>query len=271
MKATWLFCALALPLGATAQRLRETAPPLTYHVGLQKAPLYRSFGDTVLNKPSFYLPSQSEAVVVGKVSPRWVVAKRESFLYLLPVRALSDYDPEDAAPLPLDAQTQLITYQGVVEVPGVTQADLYARATAWVNQTYNPADRKIAQQDPATGELTLQGNRPAAVYKVYEGVLRKSYAGVVRHSLAIYVKDGRYKYVFTNLAHDAAGTPQMQSGGPLEQDKASLFGYIGLGSTKPWTEIKQEATRDVRNLAYSLQEAMTGQPAKRAGKNPRDF
>lgn len=271
MKAALLFCACWLPLVATAQRLRETAAPIIYHVGLQKAPLYRSFGDTIINKPSFYLPSQSEAVVVGKVSSRWVVTKREGFLYLLPVRTLSDYDPEDASPLPIDAQTQLITYQGVVEVPGVSQADLYARAAAWVNQTYNPADRKMEQQDPATGQLTLQGNRPAAVYNVYEGVLRKSYAGVVRHTLSIYVKDGRYKYVFTNLTHDAMGTLHLQSGGPLEQDKASLFGYVGLGSTKPWTEIKQEATRDVRNLTYSLQEAMTGQKVKRAGKDPRDF
>jgi hypothetical protein len=271
MKAALLFCAFWLPLVATAQRLRETAAPITYHVGLQKAPLYRSFGDTVINKPSFYLPSQAEAVVVGKVSPRWAVAKREGFLYLLPVRALSDYDPEDAAPLPVDAQTQLITYQGVVEVPGVSQADLYARATAWVNQTYNPADREQERLDPATGQLTLIGRRPAVVRHVYEGVLRSSYGGVVRHSLAVYVKEGRYKYVFTNLAHDAAGTPHMQSGGPLEQDKANLFGYVGLGSTKPWVDLKQEATRDVRHLGYSLQEAMTGQKVKKGGKDPRDF
>ena len=271
MKAALLFCAFLLPLVATAQRLHETAPPITYHVGLQKAPLYHNFSDTVANRPSIYLPSQSEAVVVGKVSPRWAVAKREGFLYLLPVRLLSDYDPEDAAPLPIDAQTQLITYQGVVEVTGVSQADLYARATAWVNQTYGPADRKIVQQDPATGQLTLEGNRPAAVYNMYQGVLRKSYAGVVRHTLAVYVKDGRYKYVFSHLTHDAMGTQHMQSGGPLEQDKASLFGYIGLGSTKPWTEMKQEATRDVRHLTYSLQAAMTGQKVRKAGKDPRDF
>jgi hypothetical protein len=102
-------------------------------------------------------------------------------------------------------------------------------------------------------------------------VLRPSYAGVVRHTLTVYVKDGRYKYIFTDLSHDAMGTRNMQSGGPLEQPKANLFGYVGLGSQKPWLDMKHDATRDVRNLATSLQEAMTLQKVKKAGKDARDF
>ena len=264
-----LFCgALALPLAAVAQRLKATRAPFTYHVGLTKAPLYHSAADTT-GKPSRYLFSQAEASVVGQFTPRWLVVQQEGFLYLMPAAKLSDYDPADAEPLPIDPRTQLITYEGVVPVPGATQAELYARAAAWVASAY-PEGSAVLSPAPAAGELVVRGTRPALVYTPYEGVLRSIYAGVVRHTLTIYVKDGRYKYVLTNLVHDALTAPNLNSGGPLEKDKASLYGYAGLGSHKNWTDIKTAGTRDARHLVTSLELAMTlGQP--RATKKANDF
>lgn len=269
MRATSFACVLLLPLAASAQTLRATLPPITYHVGRVAAPLFSS-ADT-LRRPSFMLPSFSEAVVVGRVSPKVVVVRREGFFYAMPVNRLSDYDPDDTNPLPLDPQTRLITYQGIVEVPGVSQADLYARASAWVAATYPTGDNVLAQQNPQAGQLLIKGQRPAVTRALYNGVLRSSYAGVVRHTLAIYVKDGRYKYVLTDLTHDALGTPSLHSGGPLEQEKASLYGYAGLGSRKAWDELKTDATRDARHLLDSLQVAMTLQPVRKSVKSPSDF
>jgi hypothetical protein len=257
MKAAFLAGALALPMAAAAQRLVATLPPVTYHVGLTKAPLY-SNADT-LRRPNLLLPSQSAVVVVGRFSPRWVVVKREGFLYLTPINKLSDYDANDVAPLPIDPQTQLISYQGVMQVPGVSQADLYARAAAWATRTY-PMPSEITPHSE-TGEITVKGQQMVMLHNTsYAEVLRSSYAGVVHHTLTIYVKDGRYKYVLTNLTHDATGVPNLRSGGALEQEHASLFGYAGLGSRKPWEELKVEATRDVRRLMTGLQAAMTLQP-----------
>lgn len=256
MKAIFILGALGLPLLASAQRLVATLPPITYHVGLTKAPLYS--GLDTLRQPSLLLPSQSEVVVVGRFSPRWVVVKREGFMYVTPVSKLSDYDAGDAAPLPIDPATQLISYQGVVPVPGVGQADLYARAAAWAARTYNATDQVTPQ--PAAGEIDVRGRRIVQLRTTYDGVPRGSYAGVVHHTLAIYVKDGRYKYVLTNLTHDAIGAPNLRSGGALEKDHASLFGYAGLGSRKPWDELKVDATRDARRLVADLQAAMTLQP-----------
>ena len=67
MKAAFLTSALALPLVAPAQQLAAPLPPITYHIGLTKAPLYGT-ADT-LRQPSLLLPSQSEVVVVGRFSP----------------------------------------------------------------------------------------------------------------------------------------------------------------------------------------------------------
>jgi hypothetical protein len=271
MKAACLLCVCLFPLAATAQKLQATTPPITYYVGLTKAPLYRSAADTA-GKPSRVLFSQAEAVVVGQFSPRWVVVKQDGFLYLTPAQKLVGYDPADATPLPLDPSTQHITYEGVVTVPGVSQSDLYKRAATWIAGAYSQGNATGLREDLTTGVLSLQGARPVAVHNLYEGVMRSSYAGVVRHTLTIYVKDGRYKYVLTNLTHDAVGTPNMRSGGPLEQERSSLFGYAGLGSHKPWTDMKVEATRDARHLMAELRAAMTLQPVDtKPAKDPHDF
>lgn len=248
--------ALLLPRWAPAQRLAATQPPVACHVGLTKTPLYRSAADTS-GRPSRYLFSQEETSVVGRFSPRWVVVKHDGFLYLTPAARLSDYDPADATPPPLDPQTQLITYQGVVLVPGATQAELFARAQAWVARAYPLHNAEIERQDPAAGQLALRGTRLVALRTSYDHVARPSCAGVVTHQLTIYVKDGRYKFILTNLRHDARGTPNLRSGGPLEPDKANLSGYAGLGSGKPWADLKQAATRDIRGLLASLQAALT--------------
>ena len=255
-----LLAALALPLAAAAQHLEDTHPPILYRVGSVKAPLYRSAADTA-RRPDLFLPSQSAASVVGEFSPRWVVVKREGFLYLTTTATLVGYDPADAAAPPLDATTHRLTYEGVVPVPGVTEADLYARARAWVATAYNQQNAHLEHDDPATGQLQLQGTRLVQIYQDYQGVPRASYAGVVRHSLAIYAKDGRYKYVLTDFAHDAQGTPNLRSGGPLEQKHANLYGYAGLGSAQQWAELKTDALRDARQLVASLQQAMTLQKA----------
>jgi hypothetical protein len=278
MKAAFLFTCLLLPLVASAQQTVTPTPPITYHVGLKKAPLYHKADTT--SKPSLFIPSLGEVTVIGQALPNWVVVKHEGFSYFTPVRLLSDYDPSDADPLPIDPQTNLITYEGVVPVPSASKADLYARAQAWATRTYNLANAEITQQpnqDPETSELLIKGKRPAVVRNTYNNVLRSTYAGVVHYTLTIYVKDGRYKYILSDLTHDAAGTANIKSGGPLEQDKANLFGYVGLGSTKPWRDLKVEATRDVRHLVADLQAAMTltaatpPTPAPKAKKAASDF
>ncbi|MGI4832155.1 MAG: DUF4468 domain-containing protein [Janthinobacterium lividum] len=259
----------ALPLAARAQQFAATHPPVTYRVGLVRAPLFRHPADT-LRPADMFVPSQAAVGVVGELSPRWVVVEREGFRYLASAAALVGYDPADADPLPLSATTHRLTYEGVVQVPGTSQADLFARARRWVSEAYNQQNAELTREDATSGQLQLRGTRLAQVYQDFQGVPRASYAGVVRHSLTIYVKDGRYKYVLTDFVHDAEGVPNLRSGGALEQKRASLFGYAGLGSYQTWAELKTDALRDARTLVASLEAAMTLQKTK-VPRNASDF
>lgn len=78
---------LALPIGASAQKLEATAPAIAYHVGNEKAPLYRTATDTA-NSAASYLSPNDNISVFGQFSPHWAIVKRTGFFYLTPLQKL---------------------------------------------------------------------------------------------------------------------------------------------------------------------------------------
>ena len=257
MRLLLLLACLTVAGAAQAQKLTAAHPSVTYKVGKEPAYLYREPADTTSKSSQFLSPSE-EAYVVGEFSPRWAVVKRSGALYLTPARKLVNYDTGDSQPLPIDSQTGRITYEGVVEVPGISKADLYTRANAWVAHSYRSAQDVIQLNDKEAGQLIVKG--------LARVTSRGSDFGVVHHTLTVYVKDGRYKYVLTDFTHDASSAPNIQSAGPLEQPAGQLFA-LNMGAGKPWADIKRETAADARRLMASLQTAMTLQGIK----DPSDF
>jgi hypothetical protein len=269
MKALVLFFSLSLPLAAAAQKYQkfpESGTPKTYHVGSEKTPLYRNAADTT-GSPRLYVAAGWEITVVGEYSPHWAVVKREGFSYITPARNIANYNSAliaariaadkaaDAAGMPIDPQTKQITYQGVVEVPGVEKNELYRRAYEWVAQTYRSANAVIQMQDKEAGQLIAKGLTDVTTRSI--GMTFD--AGVVRHTLTIYVKDNKYKYVLTNLEHEARLSTKIKSGGPLENSE------VPYGTTKRiWADIKQDANRDAYRLVAELHASMTLEGIKAA-------
>jgi hypothetical protein len=101
---------------------------------------------------------------------------------------------ENAANLPVDPDSKLITYKEVVNVAG-TQAELFNRAIEWVNKQYkNPADATKVR-NPATGLIEI-------IHRIEltaddKGTSRA--AGIVDYSMKIELKEGRYRYIITNF------------------------------------------------------------------------
>jgi hypothetical protein len=94
----------------------------------------------------------------------------------------------------------VISYSGVVEVPGATKEQLYTRARQWFNSTFISSKDVLQISDKETGELAGKGIMHAtAVYK-YMGTQR---APVEANFVCdVWVKDEKYKYELTNF--DAA-------------------------------------------------------------------
>jgi hypothetical protein len=102
---------------------------------------------------------------------------------------------QEAAPkMPVDEETKLITYKEVVQEAG-TKLELFNRAIEWINKTYkNPADvTKV--REPETGLIELI-HRIELTYDE-KGVTRSG--GIIDYLLRIELKEGRYRYTFTNF------------------------------------------------------------------------
>lgn len=91
----------------------------------------------------------------------------------------------------------IITYMDVVKVDSVSQADLFVRARQWYNETFKSAKDVLQINDKETGELSGKGYLTVVVKYRYMG--QRSYLSTCRTSISVWVKDGRYKYSFSNL------------------------------------------------------------------------
>lgn len=142
---------------------------------------------------------------------------------------------------PIDKDTQLITYQDVVQEPG-TADELYIRCIEWINTQYkNPAD------------VCRVRNRESAVVEILhrielinmEGDSKLS-AGTVNYLLKLEFKPGRYRYTVTDL------TLRQQSRYPIERwfDKSDKM-YSPL-----WDSYLQQVDTKVKQIIESLKSGM---------------
>lgn len=249
---------LGLTSGAALAQKKDYSSfePLEWKLAVDKAPIFRALADSG-KAPAYHLAKAETVYLIGQANAHWLVVKRAGFPYFLNTRYLETVDGLTAlelvealnTPLPVDATSKLLTLTEVVEVPGATQAQLYARAYEWVAKAYNSANAVVQMHDKDSGKIIGKG---------VTRVLTRGGAelGYVRHTLSIYVKDGRYKYELTSLEH-VTSVPGGHSGGPLEQDKP-LDIWISAGQ---WTRIKRETTGQLRAVAKNLRRVMAAKDA----------
>ncbi len=134
---------------------------------------------------------------------------------------------------------QELKYEEVVHVDSTaTKDELYTRARSWVRNTFNKKNSIIEVDDKASGEITASGIVDYRKRKNYFGA--SCVEGPVRLTLSIYVKDGRYKYVFHSFDHKGSG-----GSGCRHTD----YGIITLDDKAPkpsWGEPRDKAWNDIK-------------------------
>jgi hypothetical protein len=178
---------------------------------------------------------------------------------LLWCAALSATAQEWKSPLPVDSATHKITYQGIVQVPGVSQLALYARALNWLTHSFGPSIATLESSDISTGSLTANG------YVVFDyAFMKKSMQWSMWRRVKIETKDGRYRYTITDF----------RLGGPIETPEAggsSVDEWLApfIAKSKPPTRLAQSIVNGVEQTAAtqisSLQARMSTE-AKEAKK-----
>lgn len=113
-----------------------------------------------------------------------------------------------------------LTYTEVVTVDGLVKDQLFVKGRQWFNDAWKSSKDVLQITDKETGELSGKGI--ISTYYDYKPPMGASVKVPVDFnvSISIYVKDGRYKYEFTNFKA-VEGTDGMSALGILTKSSIS--------------------------------------------------
>jgi len=99
---------------------------------------------------------------------------------------------------PIDSITNKITYSEIVYLDSSSnKQDLFLRAREWFAKTFNSSNHVIQMQDKIDGILIGKGS-----FEVFITSLgMKNGGNFFNFTLSVYLKDGRYKYEFTDFTY----------------------------------------------------------------------
>lgn len=155
--------------------------------------------------------------------------------------------PYERIVLYIDSTTNLISYYGIIEQEESTSDSLYIRAKRWVS-TYIGKDVKL-EVDKRNQKLTYVGTIPAYAYM---NKYSKRPIGKYEFRITFLIKEGRYKYVITNLVHESVK--------PSDGSKSSrnYFEYYYTSTTKVRENdtVLRNADKDINKMIDSMIAAM---------------
>ncbi len=101
--------------------------------------------------------------------------------------------------LPIDDETQLITYKEVVKETG-NKKELYDRGMAWVKAYFVNAE-EVTQSTDAE-KCVIEGKHRLQVYNILDPKTGKKTKGpLVEYKFQLEFRDGRYRYTFNNFTN----------------------------------------------------------------------
>lgn len=156
------------------------------------------------------------------------------------------------------SKDSILTFTGIIKVDSASKEQLFTRARQWFNASLRDARTAIRVADKETGEILAKCIvRSQHWYKA----MGKEYKVPIEYDfdLSVYVKDGKYKYSFSNFVdHEVSSIKYM---GPLIYTST----YPGKGyrskdiMDKIWVSQQKELAITVNELIDGLKDTM-GKP-----------
>jgi hypothetical protein len=168
-------------------------------LGNESIPAYRTLADTA-GKPFTKLSAHSDVRVSGRLGKRWAILQKGDNGYVVRASELpADVQQVLASatplkPLPFDPTTGKLVYTEVVQVPGASQAELYARAKLWFASTFKSAKDVVQAEDKEAGIIQGTGFQEIIVMAMGLPIHERLW-----YTIKIAIKEGRYKYDITDF------------------------------------------------------------------------
>lgn len=164
--------------------------------------------------------------------------------------------PYERIVLAMDSITNMITYTGVVEQEESSSDSIYFRAKKWALKTFTDKEKGepkgLYEIDKKNQKLIINGSIPAYLYG---NKYAKSPNGRYLFKMTILIKEGRYKYTITNLAHEA---PKPNQGTP----NRNYFEYYYTTTTniKGVDSILRYADKDINKMIENMKKTLKEKP-----------
>lgn len=118
-------------------------------------------------------------------------------LFLLPAISFGQKKPLLTAPdMPIDNDSKIVSYQGVIELPGISKSELYKRAMKWMKEYY-PNPTQVLQEQDSTGGKIVGKAQFDVTRTLKDGKTAPS--DRVKYTITFLFKEGRYKYEITKI------------------------------------------------------------------------
>ena len=154
---------------------------------------------------------------------------------------------DNALTLPRDPETNKFTCEEIVQVDSASTRSLFDRGALWFEQKFK--SQQLNVRNPESGILSHSGSFPVSF--VYAG---RTQENQMLYTLTIAMKDGRYKYTFTDfmLSENATGTTR----------SVTLESYCDQKGNKATRrvqgEYQQQVDAEVKKIAADLKAALAG-------------
>jgi hypothetical protein len=164
--------------------------------------------------------------------------------------------PYERIVLAMDSLTNLITYTGVVEQEESSSDSIYFRTKKWALKTFTEKEKGepkgLYELDKKNQKLIINGSIPAYLYT---NKYAKQPNGRYLFKMTVLIKEGRYKYTITNLAHEAVKPNQ---GSP----NRNYFEYYYTTTTniKGVDSVLRYADKDLNKMIESFKKALKEKP-----------
>jgi len=157
--------------------------------------------------------------------------------------------------MPVDSVSKKISYSEVVYVDSTASKDqLFSRSREWFAKTYKSANSVIQMEDKESGKIVGK-----AIMQVYHKALGANFeSGYINYTITIYVKDGRYKYEFSDFYHTGQYIDghRIQDYGACENMIHTEENPVGINKQKFFKYYLIQLDENTKLLVENLKQAM---------------
>ena len=151
-------------------------------------------------------------------------------------------------------------FEEVVKIDSsITKDELFNRARTWANENFKSRNNITTTEDRESGEISGSGIYDYRTEEKYKG--RACVEGPVKYKFNIYLKDGRYKYIFHSFDHKGSkgsGCRPVNYGIITKSEEAPAQGK-GIQYNLGYADVKLKLNDHINRLIFSLKRTVTKQ------------